>query len=78
MPAILDSSSDIETWLSTRSFDDKVKSVIKPYAGKLELYPVDKGVGKVGNDSKDFIKVSPFQDSLRLHFHTDDKLFISR
>ncbi|GAA5976143.1 hypothetical protein JCM5350_000329 [Sporobolomyces pararoseus] len=56
MPAILDSSSDIETWLSTRSFDDKVRSVIKPYAGKLELYPVDKGVGKVGNDSKDFIK----------------------
>ncbi|GAA5952586.1 hypothetical protein JCM3765_002214 [Sporobolomyces pararoseus] len=56
MPAILDSTSDIETWLSTRSFDEKVKSIIKPFAGKLELYPVDKGVGKVGNDSKDFIK----------------------
>jgi len=57
MPAILDSTEDIDTWLSPRTFDDKVKALVKPYEGKLECYPVDKGVGKVGNDSKDFIKV---------------------
>jgi putative SOS response-associated peptidase YedK len=57
MPAILDSPSDVETWLSNRPFDDKVKSLVKPFGGRLEFYPVDKGVGKVGNDSRDFIKV---------------------
>lgn len=57
MPAILD-ESDVQIWLSNRSFDEKVKSVIKPFAAKLEFYAVDKGVGKIGNDSKDFIKVS--------------------
>lgn len=57
MPAILESQSEIEAWLSARSFDDKVRALVKPFAGKLEFYPVDKGVGAVRNDSRDFIKV---------------------
>lgn len=59
MPAILQDEDDVESWLSDRPFhDDKVRSVLKPYRGELELFPVDKAVGKVGNDSSDFIKVS--------------------
>ncbi|GAA5851077.1 hypothetical protein JCM3766R1_006480 [Sporobolomyces carnicolor] len=57
MPAILQDEDDVESWLSDRPFhDDKVRSVLKPYRGELELFPVDKAVGKVGNDSSDFIK----------------------
>jgi len=75
MPAILDSPDDIDTWLSPLTFDDKVRALVKPYEGKLECYPVDKGVGKVGNDSKDFIKVSfPFSIPLPIYMKTDFRL----
>ncbi|GAA5930499.1 putative peptide hydrolase [Sporobolomyces koalae] len=55
MPAILDTTEDIATWLSDCSFD-KVKSLLKPFEGQLEFYAVDKGVGKVGTESADLIK----------------------
>ncbi|GAA6059894.1 hypothetical protein JCM10212_005277 [Sporobolomyces blumeae] len=56
MPAILDSTHEIETWLSPRPFDDKVKRLIRPFEGELDVYAVDQRVGKVGNESPDFIK----------------------
>jgi hypothetical protein len=32
-----------------------LQSLLKPYQGELEIYPVDKAVGKVGNNSPSFI-----------------------
>ncbi|GAA5842008.1 hypothetical protein JCM11251_001987, partial [Rhodosporidiobolus azoricus] len=56
MPAILNDASEIELWLSNNGWNDKVKSLVRPFEGKVECYPVDKGVGKVGNESEDYIK----------------------
>ncbi|GAA5869320.1 hypothetical protein JCM1840_005439 [Sporobolomyces johnsonii] len=56
MPAILDSPEELQLWLSGAGFTDKVKALIRPFEGELEVYPVPAGVGKVGNDSKDFIE----------------------
>lgn len=57
MPAILPSAAAIETWLSDRPWGDDLKRLVRPFEGALECYPVDKGVGKAGNESEDFIKV---------------------
>ncbi|GAA5903241.1 hypothetical protein JCM6882_008115 [Rhodosporidiobolus microsporus] len=56
MPAILNDASEIELWLANTGWNDKVKALIRPFQGKVECYPVDQGVGKVGNESPDFIK----------------------
>ncbi|PRQ70631.1 hypothetical protein AAT19DRAFT_10788 [Rhodotorula toruloides] len=56
MPAILPDHSAIALWLSPDGWSDKLKSIIKPFEGELEYYAVDRGVGKVQNDSADFIK----------------------
>ncbi|BGO95815.1 hypothetical protein NBRC10512v2_007521 [Rhodotorula toruloides] len=56
MPAILPDHSAIALWLSPEGWSDKLKSIIKPFEGELEYYAVDRGVGKVQNDSADFIK----------------------
>lgn len=58
MPAILNDAAEIELWLSNNGWNDKVKALVRPFEGKVECYPVDQGVGKVGNESEDFIKVS--------------------
>lgn len=58
MPVILDLGSDeMETWLDpTRTtWSKELQSILKPYEGELECYAVPKEVGKVGNNSPDFI-----------------------
>lgn len=58
MPVILENGSDqIRLWLDpTRSeWSKDLQSLLKPYDGELECYPVSKEVGKVGNNSPAFI-----------------------
>jgi hypothetical protein len=58
MPVILDNGSDaIRTWLDpTRTeWSKDLQSLLKPYRGELECYPVSKDVGKVGNNSPSFL-----------------------
>jgi len=58
MPVILENGSeDLRTWLDPRrySWSNELQSLLKPYEGELDIYPVDKAVGKVGNDSPNFI-----------------------
>ncbi len=58
MPVILNPGSDaVKTWLDpTRTkWSRELQSLLKPFEGSLECYPVNKQVGKVGNNSPDFI-----------------------
>jgi putative SOS response-associated peptidase YedK len=58
MPVILDAGSDaMKTWLDPKrnKWSKELQSLLKPYDGELECYPVSKEVGKVGNNSPDFI-----------------------
>ncbi|BGP51863.1 hypothetical protein JCM10450v2_007823 [Rhodotorula kratochvilovae] len=56
MPAILSSASEIALWLSPRKWGPELKALVRPYEGECECYAVDKGVGKAGNESEEFIK----------------------
>ncbi|PKY07452.1 DUF159-domain-containing protein [Aspergillus campestris IBT 28561] len=58
MPVILDPNSEaMTTWLDPRrrTWSKELQAILKPYDGELEYYPVSKDVGKVGNNSPDFI-----------------------
>lgn len=58
MPVILEPGSEaVKTWLDpTRNkWSKELQSLLKPYEGELECYPVDTAVGKVGNNSPSFI-----------------------
>ena len=57
MPVILDPGTEMSTWLDPRrtAWSKDLQSILKPYEGELECYPVAKEVGKVGNNSPDFI-----------------------
>ncbi|KAE8362558.1 DUF159 domain protein [Aspergillus caelatus] len=58
MPVILDPTSEaMNIWLDPNrtTWSKELQSVLKPYEGELECYPVPKEVGKVGNNSPDFI-----------------------
>ena len=58
MPVILENGSDeIRTWLDPgrSEWSKDLQSLLKPYQGELECYPVSKDVGKVGNNSPSFI-----------------------
>ncbi|KAF2737021.1 DUF159-domain-containing protein [Polyplosphaeria fusca] len=58
MPVILDNGSDaIRTWLDPNrtEWSRELQSLLKPYEGELECYPVSKDVGKVGNNSPSFV-----------------------
>lgn len=58
MPVLLDNGSDaIRTWLdpNKREWSRELQSLLKPYDGDLECYPVNKDVGKVGNNSPSFV-----------------------
>jgi putative SOS response-associated peptidase YedK len=57
MPAILSTPSEIELWLSGEPWSERLKALIRPFEEELECYAVDRGVGKVQNDSEDFVKV---------------------
>ncbi|EXJ91417.1 hypothetical protein A1O1_04529 [Capronia coronata CBS 617.96] len=58
MPVILNPGTDeVKMWLDpTRNkWSRELQSLLKPYEGELEFYPVDPAVGKVGNNSPSFI-----------------------
>ncbi|KAJ5769964.1 uncharacterized protein N7511_002015 [Penicillium nucicola] len=58
MPVILEpGSEEMKKWLdpNTTTWSRDLQSMLKPYEGDLECYPVPKEVGKVGNNSPDFI-----------------------
>lgn len=58
MPVILENGTDqIRTWLDPKrsQWSKELQSLLKPFVGELECYPVDKAVGKVGNNSPTFI-----------------------
>lgn len=54
MPVILEGgSNEIRTWLdpTIREWSRDLQTLLKPYNGDLDCYPVSSDVGKVGNDS---------------------------
>ncbi|KAF2426493.1 DUF159-domain-containing protein [Tothia fuscella] len=58
MPVIFDNGSDeIRTWLDPNRYEwtKELQSLLKPYDGELECYPVNRDVGKVGNNSPSFV-----------------------
>jgi hypothetical protein len=58
MPVILESGSDdLKKWLDPfrHEWSRELQSLLKPFDGELEVYPVSKEVGKVGNNSPSFI-----------------------
>lgn len=58
MPVLFDpGSEEIRTWLDPERYEwsKELQSLLKPYKGELECYPVNKDVGKVGNNSATFI-----------------------
>ncbi|KAK3956765.1 hypothetical protein QBC32DRAFT_250080 [Pseudoneurospora amorphoporcata] len=58
MPAILEPGSDaLKNWLDPEKkvWGKELQGVLKPFEGELEVYPVDKRVGKVGNDGEDLV-----------------------
>ena len=58
MPVILENGSDqLRTWLDPNKseWSKELQSLLKPFEGKLDCYPVSKDVGKVGNNSPTFI-----------------------
>ena len=50
-------TDEFNAWLSpkTKSWNPTLQSLLKPYQGALEVYPVSKDVGKVALDSPNFI-----------------------
>jgi len=58
MPVILEPGSEgMKMWLDpTRNkWSKELQLLLKPFAGELDCYPVNQEVGKVGNNSPDFI-----------------------
>jgi putative SOS response-associated peptidase YedK len=58
MPVIFENSSEeLRTWLDPNrlTWSKELQSLLKPFQGELEVYPVSKEVGKVGNNSPNFI-----------------------
>ena len=58
MPVILENGSeDIRTWLDPgrSEWSKELQSLLRPFEGELDCYPVSKDVGKVGNNSSTFI-----------------------
>jgi putative SOS response-associated peptidase YedK len=58
MPVVFNpGSEEIRTWLDPNRYEwsKELQSLLKPFDGELEIYPVNKDVGKVGNESTSFI-----------------------
>ena len=58
MPVVLENGSEnLRTWLdpSRTEWNKELQSLLMPFKGDLECYQVSKDVGKVGNNSPDFI-----------------------
>ncbi|EJP62879.1 DUF159 domain protein [Beauveria bassiana ARSEF 2860] len=59
MPVIMEPGSDaMRRWLDPNRYKwtKELQFLLQPFAGDVEVYPVSKGVGKVGNNSPTFIK----------------------
>lgn len=66
MPVILEPGSDaIRTWLDPGRYEwsRELQSLLKPFDGELEVYPVSKDVGKVGNNSATFVRPLDSKDN---------------
>ncbi|KAK3305311.1 uncharacterized protein B0T15DRAFT_555392 [Chaetomium strumarium] len=58
MPVILEPGSEaLWTWLDPgrTEWSKELQAVLRPFDGELEVYPVSKEVGKVGNNSPSFV-----------------------
>lgn len=58
MPVILEPGSEqMRLWLDpgNAGWNKELQGMLKPFQGDLEVYPVDKAVGKVGNNSPSFV-----------------------
>ena len=58
MPVILDAGTEaIMMWLDPKrnKWSNELQSLLKPFEGGLEFYPVTKEVGKVGTDSASYV-----------------------
>lgn len=58
MPVILEAGSeDMKMWLDPNNvgWSKELQNILKPFDGELKCYPVDKAVGKVGNNSPTFV-----------------------
>lgn len=58
MPVILEPGSEaMKIWLDPNNigWSKELQNMLKPFSGELECYPVDKAVGKVGNNSPSFV-----------------------
>jgi len=57
MPALLTTPGEILTWLdpTTTTWTSELQNLLRPFPGVLEIYPVPKEVGKVGNNDKSFV-----------------------
>lgn len=58
MPVILNpASEEMKVWLDPGRWEwsKELQDILKPFEGELEVYPVSKEVGKVGNNSPSFI-----------------------
>ncbi|RPB21308.1 DUF159-domain-containing protein [Terfezia boudieri ATCC MYA-4762] len=57
MPALLTTPEEILTWLdpATTTWTPELQRLLHPFLGTLEIYPVPKEVGKVGNNDKSFV-----------------------
>lgn len=77
MPVILPDVESMLIWLGfTPASSRQVCSLLKPYdKGNLDLYPVPREVGKVGNDDKSFIlPVSARKDGIAAAFGRSHKV----
>ena len=57
MPVILEPDSDeLRRWLDPNEpWSESLGKILQPFQGNLECYPVNKDVGKVGNNSPNFV-----------------------
>jgi putative SOS response-associated peptidase YedK len=58
MPVILEAGSEeMKTWLDPDliGWNKDLQSMLRPFGGEFVCYPVDKAVGKVGNNSPQFV-----------------------
>ncbi|KAH8902646.1 DUF159-domain-containing protein, partial [Coniochaeta sp. PMI_546] len=58
MPVILDpGSEELRMWLDPGRYEwsKELQGLLRPFRGELEVYPVSKEVGKVGNNSPSFV-----------------------
>jgi len=58
MPVLFENGSEeLRTWLDPKrsTWSKELQRLLNPFQGELEVYPVSKEVGKVGNNSSNFI-----------------------